>query len=716
MHYFRRSLRYLWPYRARLIVATICVIVIAMLWSGGIGLVLPGAKILLTDDGLHGWAHSELSNDHLGADLIEQEPQGQLEDPDIDRVLSIKRLSDDGPADKAGIRRNNWIVGIDGKTMSARNMLRQIAKTPPGQQIQLRLKLRHGYKNATVTMGKESSLSRVLKLVVQHVPEPANKKDSFKIFLGLLAVVLIITLVRGIFTFIQEYLMGSAIWLGIMDLRCENYDKVLHLPTTYFSTNVSDATSRFVSDINDLARGQNTLLGKTMVEPAKAIGCLVLALLLSWQLTLMAMLTGPIAFWLIRRFGKKMHKAARKSLESLSNMLTVLGETLRGIRVVKAYTMENAERKRFLRVNSQLLKQQIKKERLDALTGPTVEALGMVAGIAAAGVAGYMVFNDYMKPENFFTWMAMLFAMFDPVRKLAKVTMRFSESDSAAKRIFELQDLAEEPVVKGATMLPRHSRSIEFQNVCFRYAGATADALRNVNLKVQAGQSVAVVGPNGSGKTTLLSLLPRLIDPTSGQVFIDGQDISKVGLRSLRRQIGLVTQDAVIFHATLFENVSYGLRRPKPEQVLAAAKQAFVDEFAVTMPEGYQTLVGEQGATLSGGQKQRISIARAILRDPAIMIFDEAMSQVDSDSERRIHQAMEQFVKGRTTFTIAHRFATVLSADVIVVMADGTVIDCGTHEQLLGRCKLYAHLYRTQFTDSGGLDVTVATETAPAPK
>ncbi len=253
-------------------------------------------------------------------------------------------------------------------------------------------------------------------------------------------------------------------------------------------------------------------------------------------------------------------------------------------------------------------------------------------------------------------------------------------------------------------MLPRHSRAIELQNVSFRYPGAADDALRDINLTVQAGRTIALVGPNGCGKTTLVSLLPRLIDPTSGCVQIDGQDISQYSLRSLRRQIGLVTQDTVLFNATIAENIAYGLRRPKDADVLAAAQKAYVDEFVREMPEGYDTIVGEHGATLSGGQKQRIAIARAILRDPAILIFDEATSQIDADSEQRIHQAMDEFVQGRTALMIAHRFATVLQADEIIVMAAGSILNVGTHRQLLDRCELYRHLYKTQLGNSGAED------------
>ena len=307
-----------------------------------------------------------------------------------------------------------------------------------------------------------------------------------------------------------------------------------------------------------------------------------------------------------------------------------------------------------------------------------------------------------MAPPDFLGAMGSMAAMFDAFRKLSKVLNRFQQAEAAATRIFELQDQAQERSLPGAPMLPRHSRDIEFRHVSFRYPAAADNALTDISFRIQAGQKVAIVGPNGCGKTTLASLIPRLMDPAAGTVLIDGHNVSEFSIRSLRRQISVVTQDTVLFNATIKENIAYGLRRPKEDRVLAAARQAYVDEFVRELPEGYQTMVGEHGATLSGGQKQRIAIARAILRDPAILIFDEATNQIDADSERRINEAMVGFMENRTTLIIAHRFATVLQADAIVVMSDGRVIDVGAHQDLLERCGLYSHLYDTQLVDAGG--------------
>jgi subfamily B ATP-binding cassette protein MsbA len=720
MENFRRSLKYLWPYRLRLGVAVLCVLIIATLWAGGLGLLLPGAKILISDEGLHGWVYKIVADHRLGISSVQSTVSVREGAPQA--AVQIVHVTDGGLAARARLKPREWIVGLAEEGPASgpasapaaeENLARSIAFAAVGRPVVLRVydQVTHHLAEVRVSMPPVPAAYRGLRDLFHRIPEPRDQQGRLPLFVGLLVVVLVITVVRAAFTFVQEYLIGTAIWQGIMDLRCENYDRVLRLPTTFFSEQgVSDATSRFIQDTSVLARGQNTLLGKTLVEPAKAIASLALALAMSLPLTLLALIGGPPAFLMIRRFGRKMHKASRRSLQSWSLMLAVLGETLQGIRIVKAYTMEAAERLRFFRVNRALLKQQRRMERLDAAGGPTVEALGLIAGMLAAAAAGYLVFvglgwGDFfyrMDRDKFLTWMAALFAMFDPVRKLAKVSMRFQEAEAAAQRIFELRDTPHEPYAAGETTLRRHQKSIEFRDVSFRYPSAAEDAVKHANLLVRAGQTVAIAGPNGSGKTTLVSLVPRLFSPSSGAVLIDGVDLATVSLKSLRRQIGLVTQDTVMFHATIAENIAYGRRRARREEVLAAAEQAFVDEFVRQLPDGYDTMVGEHGATLSGGQKQRIAIARAILRDPAILIFDEAMSQVDADSENRIHQTLSEFAKGRTTLLVAHRFATVLAADHIVVMDHGAIIDTGTHTELLARCELYRNLYQTQFVDTGG--------------
>ena len=709
MKNFFRSLRYLWPHRFRLIVAAVCVVLIAVLWAGGLGAILPGAKILLSEEGLHGWAWRSMAEDRLGVRLVPRDVERADTSASVVDVLSAEP---GGPAAGAGIADRQWLIGFsDRPEMPARRVLRRLARQPAGQTVRLVVlnpspaaaAAGNARRTVEVTLGEGGWSARWLVWVANRFEEPQSYPERFPLLVGLLVLAIAITVVRNFLRFWQEYLVETAVWRGIMDIRCQIYSKTLTLPTTFFQAEgVSDTMSRFVSDTPELARGQVTLFGKTLVEPAKAVASIAMAMVLSWQLTLLAMVAGPPAFYLIRMLGKFMKKASRRALESWSQLLGLLEETLNGIRVVKAYTMEKAERQRFDRINERLLKQQRRMARIDAATAPGVEALGISAAMVAVGLGGYWALNRMyeMTPERFLALNACLFAMFDPVRKLSKVVTRFQRSDAAAGRIFELMDREPEKTHGDAPELPRHVETLELRDVNFRYPKASDLALKQINLAIQAGQTVAIVGPNGCGKTTLVSLIPRLIDPTDGAVLIDGHDTAGYSIESLRRQIAVVTQDSVLFHGTVAENIAYGKLDATREEIVAAARAAYVDEFVSDgekMPDGYETVVGEHGATLSGGQRQRICIARAILRDPAILIFDEAMSQVDAESERKIHEALEAFMASRTTLMIAHRFVTVLSADRIVVMNEGRIIDAGTNEELLQRCDLYRHLHRTQF-------------------
>ena len=702
---FWRSLRYLLPYKGKLILSMICVLLITALWAGGLGMMAPGSQVLIGEQGLRGWVYDKIVSDRLDCTIsVRLTPAATtpLDGVPLVEVIDVVSATENKRAYKAGLRKGDWMVGmVDGDpnhlVLRGEMIVRMLVDAKVGSKMPLRVLNPITRKQRTVSFKIEQGqwTSQALKVAIGWIPESATR---YQMFLGLLVLVLVTTFLRNIFRFTQEYLIETAVNQSIMDIRCENYTMVLHLPAVYFAVNgATDIMSRFVQDMQELRQGQITLFGKTLAEPAKLVGSVVVAMVLSWKLTLLSLLVGPPSYWVIRQFGRRMKRVAKKMLESWSGMISVLEETLTGIRVVKAYTMEGAERKRFFRVNRGLLKQFNKIATIEAASSPAIECLGVVGACCALALGGSWVLDGNMKPGDFIAFMACMAAMFDPIRKLSKVATRFQRSEAAATRIFQLRDIEMEKVVHGAPALARHRESIEFRGVNFRYPGVAEDTLHDINLTIRAGLRVAIVGPNGSGKTTLVGLLPRLLDATGGQILIDGHDISQVSIRSLRRQIGLVTQETVLFHATIGENIAYGLRRPRPEAVLAASKKAFVDEFVRDLPDGYDTMVGEHGATLSGGQRQRITIARAILRDPAILIFDEAMSQVDADSEKRIQQAMEEFCHGRTTLLIAHRFQTVIAADMIAVMDGGRIIATGTHAELLASCPLYKQLYDTQF-------------------
>jgi subfamily B ATP-binding cassette protein MsbA len=404
-----------------------------------------------------------------------------------------------------------------------------------------------------------------------------------------------------------------------------------------------------------------------------------------------------------------MRKATRRLLERMSNIYKLLQETFLGIRVVKAFTREPYERRRFAAATKDYYHRSMTLVRLDAMAGPIIELLGVIA-IALALLAGaYLVLGKHthilglemtkrpLEAETLLQLYALLAAIADPVRKLSSVYTRMQSGGAAADRIFAYMD--REPRVQrnsSGPRLARHHESIEFRDVCFSYEPGRP-ILTGIHLHVRHGETVALVGKNGSGKTSLVSLLPRFYDPDHGSILVDGIDIRTANLRSLRQQIGYVTQQTVLFDDTIYNNIAYGARRAPRESIEQAARQAFAHDFIAQFPLGYDTPVGEAGTKLSGGQRQRLALARAILRDPSILILDEFTSQYDAESEALIHRALREFMRGRTTLVITHRLNTLEIADRIIVVDGGRIIAAGTHSELLADCPLYQRLHDAQF-------------------
>jgi subfamily B ATP-binding cassette protein MsbA len=403
---------------------------------------------------------------------------------------------------------------------------------------------------------------------------------------------------------------------------------------------------------------------------------------------------------LLRKFGKAIRRSRRSSLEKQGNMVTNLSEVMKGQMVVKVHNAEGYEGRRFRKINKQMFQFMMKARMARAISSPVLKILSTCGMAMMAIVAAWLIFEYGIDPARFLTVLFLLAAAANSVKPLSKLHMQIAESQVGAERILSLLKEPTEPSNfrdgKDFPVLAQHSKSIEFKNITFTYPTGEQPAIEDVSLQVKHGQTVAVVGGNGSGKTTLLSLLPRLFEPQSGQILIDGRDIAEVRLRSLRQQMAVVTQKPVLFQGTIAQNIAYGHQYISRQKIEAAAKSAYADQFISELPDGYETKLGEDGVGLSGGQSQRLCIARAILREPLIMILDEATSQIDSDSENKINQAMRELRGGRTIFIIAHRLSTVIDADVIVVMDDGQIVDQGTHLELLGRCNAYKTLTQTQ--------------------
>lgn len=502
--------------------------------------------------------------------------------------------------------------------------------------------------------------------------------------------------------FFQEFFSDTSAISAINDIRRKLYHHVLHLPTAYFTRHgTGDLTARLVTDAQQLQDGFKTFLGPAVAEPIKATFALGVAMWIDWRLTGFVIVFTPVMVAVIRKLGTKVRRAMRAALEKNALMLGQIEATLSGIRVVKSAAAEPHERRRYRAIMSKLLHEQFRMARYEAWSTPTLEMLGLLAVGCVLIFASYLVFIDNsFDPPQLITLMICLVGIAEPMRRISKLNNVLQRSNAAASRIFDILDTPAEQSRRRRTGMGAFTfdDSIRFENVTFKYPGSERLAVNDVSLTVKKGTSIAVVGRNGSGKTTLLSLLPRFFDVHSGSIRIDGVDVRDWPIRRLRRMIGVVTQEAVIFPGTIAENIAYGRPQVSRERIVEAARRAFADEFISHKPLGYDTPLDGLGGQLSGGQRQRINIARAILRDTPILILDEATSQVDAESEHLIQRAIVELMHDRTTFVIAHRFSTILGADSIVVMEQGQIVGVGRHDELLETCEIYRQLYERQLT------------------
>ena len=506
---------------------------------------------------------------------------------------------------------------------------------------------------------------------------------------------LVLLIVTTVLKTLAEYgSVAATAWLGqavVRDLRNDVFSRILRQPLQFFlQSSTGELISRVSADIERVQSASSETLAEFFKQSAILVFLTVAIFVIDWKLSLASLILIPLVFYPTVWFGRRLRSLSRSNQQELGEMSSVVGEAFSGNRIVKAFLMEDTENSRFRNITQRLFRTNIRQRMTHALSSPLMETLGVFI------VAGFVIYarERQMKASLLMGFIFALVKLYDGVRRMSGISNSFQQALGASTRIFEILSLPPEPDT-GRTRLQAFGNSIEFRDVGFAYT-REVPVLRDVDFEVRKGEVVAIVGASGSGKSTLVNLVPRFFDVSSGKILVDGVDIRECTLQSLRSQLAIVTQDVILFDDTIWGNIAYGNPAASQEQIVAAAKAALVDDFVQSLPEKYETRIGERGLRLSGGERQRISIARAILKDAPILILDEATSSLDAESEVYVQRALQNLMAGRTTIVIAHRLSTVRHADKIVVLDDGTVREIGQHEALIAQRGVYWRLHNIQ--------------------
>jgi subfamily B ATP-binding cassette protein MsbA len=520
--------------------------------------------------------------------------------------------------------------------------------------------------------------------------------------LGLVgSLIVILYAVKGLFSYFATYLMS---WVGqraVMDLRNRLYQHVIRQSVGFFKRmSTGTLISHITNDVEKIQQAVSEALGDLLMQSFALVGYGALLFYYDFWLAVVCLVTAPLAVYPLVTLGRKLRRITDTGLERWRDITNILHEAISGSRIVKAFRMEGFETERFETATARLFRSNMRITRVVSIMPPIMELVGGLGLAAAIWYGSRSISQEQMTTGEFTSFMAALFMMYTPVKKLSRVNATFQQALSAASRIFAVLDTEQEiQEAPDAVDIPPLAHQIEFREVQFAYDDGEGPALEKVNLVIEAGQVVALVGMSGAGKSTLASLVPRFYDPTGGAVLFDGVDIRKATFSSLRGQIGLVTQEVILFNDTVRNNIAYGLKTIADAEIRKAAAAANALEFIEALPQSFDTVVGEKGSRLSGGQRQRLAIARAILKNPPILVLDEATSSLDAESEALVQQALENLMVNRTTIVIAHRLSTVRRADQIVVIEDGRVQEVGRHDELIRRSSsLYRRLYQLQFS------------------
>jgi ATP-binding cassette, subfamily B, bacterial MsbA len=503
---------------------------------------------------------------------------------------------------------------------------------------------------------------------------------------------------KGVTHFIQKFIMRTIGQRAMRDLRKALFQKILRLPHSFFQHSKSgDLIARITNDIQIIDQGVSTVVSNLVKDVFSILATVAIIFYFDWRFGVVAMVSIPILVAPIGYLAQIMRRAGRITQEMIAELTVVAQEAFQGISIVKAFRGEHHEEKRFHKANEEYFGQAKRAIKASAISTPLTEFIGAViaAGVLYAG--GRFVMDGMLSAGTFITCLVALFKMYMPFKELGNVNHAVQQTAVVARRLFEILDTPlDVRDTPEARPLPPFSREVEFRSVSFSYDEGE-EVLHKVSFRVKKGEMVAFVGPSGAGKTTLAHLIPRFFDVTGGALLIDGHDVREVTIESLRRQIGMVTQDVILFHDTVLGNITYGSDEHDPERAIEAARAAYAHEFIKDFPEGYQTVIGERGLRLSGGQRQRLSIARALYHDPAILLLDEATSALDTESEMVVQKAIQNLVANRTTLVIAHRLSTIRHVDRIVVLHEGHIVEEGTHDQLMANASHYKRLHDLQF-------------------
>jgi subfamily B ATP-binding cassette protein MsbA len=516
--------------------------------------------------------------------------------------------------------------------------------------------------------------------------------------------IIVVYVAKGIGAFFSSYWMDDLGHRVVRTLRTDLFEHVLGQSAAFFARrSTGQLLSRVNNDVGQVQRAVSETVGDMARETLTVVGYAALLVYIDAGLALVCVTAAPLVVYPLARLGKRLRTVSRRSQEALERLSHVASEAFSGHRIVKAFMAERREAAKFRAAGDQLYRTNMSVTGVLSVLPPLMEALGGVAIVGALWYGSGEIAAGRLTPGEFTSFVAALLLMYGPVKKLTRVNANLQQAAAAAERVFELMDAHTEVVERpDAIALPPFTQAVEYRDVSFGYEdGHGKLVLSGVSFTVPAGHVVAIVGRSGAGKTTLANLLPRFYDVSGGALRLDGHDVRDVTLESLRRQIGIVTQETVLFDDTIAANIGYGMPDASPEQIEAAARAAHAHEFILSQPAGYQTTIGERGQRLSGGQRQRLAIARALLRDAPILVLDEATSSLDSESERLVQDALATLMRGRTCFVIAHRLSTVQRADAILVFDRGRLVETGRHDELLARPQgLYARLHRAQFVDT----------------